>query len=104
MIKICFYVPESHLTEVKQAMFDAGAGKIGDYDHCAWQTLGTGQFRPQPGSNPHIGEQNQLTTVAEYQVEMVCNEEHLQAVVDALRRAHPYEEPAYAAWPVMLGY
>lgn len=103
MIKISFYVPESHLEPVKEAMFEAGAGRIGNYDQCAWQTLGTGQFRPLPGSHPHTGQQGQIDMVAEYQVEMVCDESQLPAVLQALKHTHPYEEPAYAAWPVMLG-
>ena len=55
MYKLCFYVPESHLEEVKEAVFAAGAGKMGDYDACAWQTAGQGQFRPGEGADPHIG-------------------------------------------------
>ena len=52
MYSLCFYVPESHVEEVKQALFDAGAGRIGDYGSCAWQVLGTGQFQPMEGSEP----------------------------------------------------
>lgn len=95
MYKLCFYVPESHLEIVKQAMFKTGAGKIGDYDQCCWQVLGQGQFRPLPGSNPFLGSRNELETVAEYRVEMVCEDAIVAAAVAALREAHPYEEPAY---------
>ena len=101
MYKLCFYVPESHLQVVKQALFEAGAGRIGDYDHCCWQTLGQGQFRPLPGSRPHIGEHNQVETVAEYKVEMVFADALLQQVVAALKQAHPYEEPAYDVGSVL---
>ena len=55
MYRINFYVPETHLEIVKDALFQAGAGKIGHYDHCCWQTKGTGQFRPLDSSSPHIG-------------------------------------------------
>jgi len=95
LFKLCFYVPESHLTQVKDALFAAGAGQIGDYDHCCWQTLGEGQFRPLAGSNPHIGDNNQLTVVAEYKVELVCEEKIINEVVGALKAVHPYEEPAF---------
>jgi hypothetical protein len=97
---LCFYVPESHVEEVKQAVFDAGAGRIGDYDCCAWQVLGTGQFRPMQGSQPFLGQQDQLERVAEFRVEMVCDDPSLEAAVRALRDAHPYEEPAFHYWPV----
>jgi hypothetical protein len=93
--KLGIYVPDTHLEEVKQALFEAGAGRIGDYDHCCWQTAGQGQFRPLPGSRPFLGETGEVETVAEYRIEMVLEDEHVAAVVAALRRAHPYEEPAW---------
>ncbi len=95
MYKICFFVPETHVEVTKTAMFEAGAGRIGDYDSCAWQTLGTGQFRPLAGSDPFLGERDQLERVSEYKVEMVCEDGSVSAAVSALKQAHPYEEPAY---------
>ena len=98
MHKLCFYVPKSHLEAVKHAVFEAGAGRIGDYDQCCWQTLGQGQFRPLEGSQPYLGSQNQLETVEEFKVEMVVDDSLCQAVIHALKAAHPYEEPAYDLW------
>ena len=98
MYKLVFFVPPDHLDAVKQAVFSAGAGRIGDYDQCCWQVLGEGQFRPLPGSKPFVGEQKQVATVAEYRVEMVCADELIAGVVSALKAAHPYEEPAYDIW------
>lgn len=95
MYKLSFFVPESHAEEVKQAVFLTGAGRIGDYDQCCWQTLGTGQFRPLSGSQPFIGEQGEVTRVEELKVELVCADEYIRAAVVALKAAHPYEEPAY---------
>lgn len=100
MYKIAFYVPESHLDMVKTALFEVGAGRIGDYDQCAWQTFGQGQFRPLVSSNPYIGESGVLETVPEYKVEMVCKDQDIEAAIEALRRAHPYEEPAFDVWPL----
>ena len=68
---------------------------MGNYEHCCWQVLGEGQFRPLPGSNPHIGSANQLETVPEYKIEVVCDDEHIDAAVAALKRSHPYETPAF---------
>jgi hypothetical protein len=93
--KLCFYVPESHLAPVKEAVFAAGAGRLGDYDQCCWQTLGEGQFRPLAGSNPHIGELTTLTVVPEYKVELICGAKLIDRVIEALKAAHPYEEPAF---------
>lgn len=98
MYKLCFFVPEADVDLVKAAVFKAGAGRIGDYDHCCWQVLGQGQFRPLPGSQPHIGQQGAIETVAEYKVEMVCDDSLVAAAVDALKQAHPYEEPAFEVW------
>ena len=76
-------------------MFEAGAGRVGNYDCCAWQTRGEGQFRPLDGSMPFLGNQGQIETVIEYKLELVCEEPCLKAVIAALKRAHPYEEVAY---------
>jgi hypothetical protein len=95
MYKLCFYVPQSHLESVKAALFSVGAGKIGDYDHCCWQVLGQGQFRPLSGSQPYLGQQGKVEVVDEYRVEMVCAEALIQQAVETLKQAHPYEEPAY---------
>ena len=109
---ICVYIPEAALDAVKQAMFDAGAGSLGNsssssnssnssnYSNCAWQVLGVGQFKPLAGSAPNIGRVGSLERVAEFRVEMVCEVEVLGEVLAALRAAHPYEEPAYQYWPI----
>lgn len=95
MYKLGFYVPESHLESVKQALFEVGAGRIGNYDCCCWQALGVGQYRPLDGSQPYHGQQGKVETIGEYRVELVCADHLLPAAVAALRLAHPYEEPAY---------
>ena len=95
MYKIIFYVPEGDLEKVKSALFEAGAGRIGDYSHCAWQVLGDGQFMPLEGSQPHLGSWQQLETVREYKVELVCETRLLDDALTALKKAHPYETPAY---------
>lgn len=95
MYKLVFFVPASHLEAVKDAVFAAGAGRQGDYEHCCWQTLGYGQFKPGAQAKPYIGEAGRLEVVPEYRVEMLCEASALKNVVHALRRAHPYEEPAF---------
>ncbi len=100
MYKLCFFVPESHLEIVKQALFAKGAGRFGQYDCCCWQTRGQGQFRPLEGSSPHLGNENELETLEEFKVEMICADECLKAVLIELLEVHPYEEPAYEAYPI----
>ena len=100
MHKLCFFVPTSHLNDVKEAVFAAGAGQYEHYDRCCWETSGQGQFRALSGSSPYCGKKDQTHKVAEVKVETLCRDECLDAVVTALRNAHPYEEPAFEAWPV----
>lgn len=95
MYKMCYFVPESHLEQTKQALFAAGAGRIGDYDSCAWQCKGQGQFRPLEGSDPYLGSQGDVEVVDEFKVELVCEDSLIHDALKALKQAHPYEEPAY---------
>ena len=95
MYLVCFLVPESHIDLVKKAIFAVGAGQLGNYKYCAWQTLGEGQFMPLPGSQPFSGEVNQLKKGAEYKVEIICTENNIKAAVAALKSSHPYEVAAY---------
>lgn len=98
MYKLCFFVPPSHLEAVKEAVFAAGGGKMGDYDRCCWQVLGEGQFRPLPGSQPFIGSCGAVEQVTEWRVELVVSDERIAAAVQALKASHPYETPAYEVW------
>ena len=95
MYKLIFFVPEADLETVKQAVFEAGAGRQGNYQECCWQTLGMGQFRPIDGANPAIGRVGKLEQVNEWRVETLCDPRVVKAAVQALLEAHPYEEVAY---------
>ncbi|WP_087087539.1 NGG1p interacting factor NIF3 [Acinetobacter pittii] len=95
MLKLIYYVPDSHLESTKQAIFSAGAGGIGNYEHCAWQVKGIGQFKPVKGADPYIGELGELEQVDEWRVETIVIEENAKAVATALKASHPYEEPAF---------
>nr|WP_298140064.1 YqfO family protein [uncultured Pseudomonas sp.] len=98
MYKLCFYVPEAHLEEVKKAVFAAGGGRVGAYDSCCWQTLGQGQFRALEGSNAFIGQLGRVEQVAEWKVELVVADELIHDAVKALKTSHPYETPAFDVW------
>ena len=95
MYILCFYAPESDVEAIKSALFNLGAGKFRNYDSCAWQTQGVGQFRPLKGSSPHIGKHNKIEHVNEYKVEMMCPNNLIKQVIEKLIEVHPYEEPAY---------
>jgi hypothetical protein len=93
--KLVVYVPTEALDRVRDALFVAGAGRIGDYDRCSWYTEGTGTFRPLPGATPAVGEVGEEERVPELRLETVFPAEAREDVIAALRAAHPYEEPAF---------
>ena len=95
MYKLIFYVPVDDAQGVKEAIFQTGAGHIGNYSHCSWETLGTGQFLALKGANPTLGDVGHLEKVEELKVEILCSQLNIGAAVKALKNAHPYEEPAF---------
>lgn len=100
LFHFAFYVPETHVEIVKSAIFAAGAGRVGYYDCCSWQTAGQGQFRPLVGAQPFMGSVDCIEKVQEIKVETICCAADVQAVVAALKEAHPYEEVAYMLLPM----
>ncbi len=98
--KFVVFVPTEHCESVRQSICRAGAGAIGDYTDCTFRTSGTGTFTPQAGADPFIGSKEQFEEVAEQRLESIVPAHRLQAVVTAMLDAHPYEEPAYDAYPL----
>jgi hypothetical protein len=98
--KLVWFVPEEALEATREAVFRAGAGRIGDYERCSWYTRGTGTFLPGEGTDPTIGEVGREEQVAELRVETVIPADRAQAIVDALIEAHPYEEVAFELYPL----
>jgi hypothetical protein len=101
MYMLVFYVPISHVEQVKDAVFAAGAGRMSNYEQCSWQVLGTGQFLPTVGAHPYLGHIGEMEHVQEYRVETVVDEFEVAHVVNALLEAHPYEVPSYHLIPVL---
>lgn len=94
--KMVVFVPRSHVEEVRQALFDAGAGKIGkNYDQCSFNSVGYGSFRPLDGAEPHIGEIGLQERVEETRIEVIYMRSIERKLLLALYEAHPYEEIAY---------
>jgi dinuclear metal center YbgI/SA1388 family protein len=89
------YVPHENAEAVQQAVFEAGAGHIGDYSHCSWSVSGIGQFLPHEGASPAIGSVGSVERVPEDRFEVVAPARARAAVLAAMRAAHPYEEPAF---------
>lgn len=89
------FVPHDDVARVADAMADAGAGAIGDYDRCSFQSTGIGSFRPLDGAEPAVGEVGTVQNVPETRLEMVADRRMRADVLSALRASHPYEEPAF---------
>lgn len=99
--KLVVFVPAEALDRVRDALFAAGAGRIGEYDRCSWYTEGTGTFAGGEASSPAVGEKGQEERVPELRLETVFPADRHEDVIVALRRAHPYEEPAYDVYPLL---
>jgi dinuclear metal center YbgI/SA1388 family protein len=98
--KIVTFVPGEKVDAVSFAMAAAGAGRIGAYELCSYRTSGEGTFFGTAETNPKVGRRGRLEKVSEIRVEMVAPRRRLPEIIDALLRAHPYEEPAYDIYPL----
>ncbi len=99
--KLVVFVPREALDTVRDALFEAGAGRIGNSERCSWYTQGTGTFRGGEGSAPSVGRTGSEQRVAELRLETIYPEELHGEVIAALRQAHPYEEPAFDVYPLL---
>lgn len=95
LFKIAVFVPVDYADKVRVAMTREGAGFIGNYSDCTFNTEGFGTFFPREGTQPFIGTQGELTKVREIKIETIVDEPRKKAVIDAMLKVHPYEEPAY---------
>jgi dinuclear metal center YbgI/SA1388 family protein len=93
--KLVVFVPENDLARVQDAVFAAGAGRIGEYRECSFRLAGTGTFFAGDAANPTVGQKGRREEVGEWRLEVVCPEARLGDVVAAMRKAHSYEEPAF---------
>jgi hypothetical protein len=99
--KLVVFVPPEALDAVRDALFAAGAGRIGDYERCSWYTEGTGTFQGGETTAPAVGEKGREERVPELRLETVFPDDRHTEIVDALRRAHPYEEPAFDVYQLL---
>jgi len=98
--KLVFFVPADKADNVRQAIFEAGAGHIGEYDMCSYSTSGEGTFRGSEDSNPYVGEKGKMHTEPELRIETIYPRFRENDIIDALLRSHPYEEVAYDLYPL----
>lgn len=92
--KVIVTIPENEADKLREAIGNAGGGKVGSYIHCSFSVKGTGRFLPIDGAKPAIGQISQFEEVAEERIEITCDDARIKAVVAAIREAHSYEEPS----------
>lgn len=100
-VKIFVTIPIENIEEVRNAMCEAGAGIIGNYDYCTSSVKSIGTFKPNDNANPYIGENNKMEFVEEEKLEVVCDISNVKNVITKLRKVHPYEEPAIDIIPLL---
>ncbi|MBI3587220.1 MAG: Nif3-like dinuclear metal center hexameric protein [Ignavibacteriales bacterium] len=100
LVKIVVFAPQEYVDKISHAMANADAGVIGEYTSCSFQTKGTGTFRGSKNAKPFLGAKEKLETINEVRLEMVAPKARAQAIANAMKAAHPYEEAAYDIYPL----
>lgn len=101
LVKIAVFVPITHADKVRKALAESGAGHIGNYDCCSFSVKGIGRFRGLEDSKPFIGKAGKIEEVEEEKIETICPSEKLDEVLNAVKKVHPYEEPAIDIYPLL---
>jgi len=102
LVKLVVFVPEPNADEVRQALGEAGAGKIGNYSYCSFSIKGTGRFLPEEGANPSIGKVGDIEAVAEERIEVACEKSQVNNIITAIKAIHPYEEVVIDIYPMLI--
>jgi len=98
--KVVTFIPSTSLKNISEAIFTAGGGIIGEYENCSFRSSGEGTFKGSAKSNPHVGKKNYLEKVDEIRLEVLVDSWKLNRVISAIKKNHPYEEPAYDVYPL----
>jgi hypothetical protein len=100
-VKIYVFIPKTDADKVRLALGEAGIGKMGNYDHCAFVSEGKGYFRPLDGANPVVGNIGKIEEAEEVKLEFVCLESEIGKVIEVIKKHHPYEEVALDVLPLL---
>jgi hypothetical protein len=101
-LKLVVFVPATHSDAVREAIAEAGGGRIGNYSFCSFSVKGIGRFRPEAGANPAIGQVGKLEEVEEERIEITCRKSESQKIITAIKKVHPYEEIVIDAYPTLV--
>ena len=100
-VKIVVTAPLSHTDIIRKAIGEARGGKVGNYTFCSFSVVGKGRFKPEEGANPFIGKQGEMESVEEERIEINCAKSEAKTVIAAIRKVHPYDEPAIDIYPLL---
>lgn len=101
LVKLVVFVPEENAHEVRNALGNAGAGKIGEYSFCSFSIKGTGRFKPGDKADPHKGSAGQTEEVNEERIEVACEKDQVKEIINVIKKAHPYEEVVLDIYPML---
>lgn len=101
LVKLVVFVPEEHADKVRQALGEAGAGKIGEYSFCSYSIKGVGRFIPSHKADPHTGTAGKLEEVDEERIEVACEKHQAAKIIDVIKKVHPYEEVVIDIYPML---
>lgn len=101
LVKIVVFVPEEDGDKVRKALGEAGAGMIGEYSFCSFSLKGVGRFKPSDKANPHIGKAGEIEMVDEERIEVACEKEQAQNIIETIKEVHPYEEVVVDIYPML---
>lgn len=101
LVKLVVFVPEENADAVRNALGEAGAGKIGEYTFCSFSLKGVGRFKPGENANPHIGTAGKMEMVNEERIEVACDKSQVQDIIRVIKEAHPYEEVVIDIYPML---
>lgn len=101
LVKLVVFVPEENADAVRQALGEAGAGRIGEYTFCSYSIKGVGRFKPGEGANPHIGTAGKLEEVNEERIEVACEKDQAPDIIKVIKEVHPYEEVVMDIYPIL---
>jgi hypothetical protein len=100
-VKIIVFVPVSDADKIRKVLGDNGAGKLGDYSHSSFSTKGKGRFKPEKGADPAIGQVGKFEETDEERIEVIAPTEKYLEIVEKVKKAHPYEEPAIEVYDLL---
>lgn len=101
LVKLVVFVPEENANEVRQALGEAGAGRIGEYSFCSYSIKGVGRFMPSNEANPHIGKAEEMEAVDEERIEVACEKDQAAEIIKVIKKVHPYEEVVIDIYPML---